>query len=124
MELSAEEKIRFYNSLCSAIAENVAKIIGGTAYTLAGSLKGVSASKDGKITVPADFSKEDVDAFVNLYVKIIGPVAKTLAARACAKIEKPGKSQKIDLACCPDLLPAWLAELNNNFVKELDKGAD
>lgn len=124
MELSSEEKIRFYNSLCSAIAENVAKIIGGTAYTLAGSLKGVSASKDGKINVPEDFSKEGVDAFVNLYVKIIGPVAKTLAARACSGLDKPCKSKIVEPSCCPDLLPDWLLELNNRFVKELDKGAN
>lgn len=82
MTVSSADKGKFYSGICSEIVRSVAKVIGNTAYTLAGTVGGVTVGKDQSISISGTFEKKNLDELVSVYSRIIGPVARTLAIHA------------------------------------------
>ncbi|MFH0962132.1 MAG: hypothetical protein V1820_05630 [archaeon] len=104
MAVSPEGRKAFYDSVCAEIVKEVARMIGTTANTLAGTVQGIILKKESLSTSDA-FGPKNLEELVNVYVKIIGPVAKTLAGRAVVRVKEVGEDEER-----AELLPNWLAE--------------
>ncbi len=102
MPVSASRKAAFYRQLAQDLAQGVAKIIGNTSYTLAASVSGISVDYRTKAVATGDsFDSGNFKDLIAVYVRIIGPVARTLAARAAAPLLKELPEMRKDL-------PAWI----------------
>jgi hypothetical protein len=117
MILTPERKKEFYKKLVSDIIKHTARIIGGTAYTLASGVSGISVSKEQEVSISDSFGKENLEGLVSAYAKIVGPVAKTLAIHAAALAEKPHGATRLFCDDCAELVPEWLFKGANALVE-------